>query len=65
VVAGAAGLEQLGEVVPEGLPLGRVRAVVAPGDGLTCRLGALTTAPRVRLLDLMPGSRFGLAPGPV
>ena len=58
----AAGLLQLGEVVPEGLPLGLVRAVVVPGDGMTCRLGALTTAPTVRLLDLMPGSRSGLAP---
>ena len=65
VAASAGRLLQLGEVVPEGLLLGPVPAVVAPGDGMTCRLGALTTAPTVRLLDLMPGPRSGLAPGPV
>jgi hypothetical protein len=58
-------LLQLGEVVPEGLPLELVRAVVAPRDGMTRRLGELTTTLRVSLLDLMPGSRSGLAPGPV
>jgi hypothetical protein len=57
VAAGAAGLLQLGEVVPEGLPLELVRAVVALEAGMTCWLGELTTAPRVSLLDLMPVSR--------
>ena len=57
VAAGAAGLEQLGEVVPEGLPLGLVRAVVAPGDGMTCWSGELTTAPTVQVAR----SRTGLA----
>ena len=63
VAAGAAGLLQLGEVVPEGLPLGLVPAVVALEDGMTCWLGELTTAPRVRLLDLMPVSRSRTRPG--
>jgi hypothetical protein len=60
---GAAGLLELGEVVPDGLPLELVRAVVAPRDGMTCRLGELTTALTVRLLDLMPVSRSRTRPG--
>ena len=63
MAAGAAGLLQLGEVVLEGLPLGLVPAVVALEDGMTCWLGELTTAPRVRLLDLMPVSRSCTRPG--
>jgi hypothetical protein len=64
VADGAAGLLQLGGV-SSGLRVGLVPAVVALEDGMTCWLGELTTAPTVRLLDLMPVSRSGLAPGPV
>jgi hypothetical protein len=63
VAAGAARLLQLGQVIPEGLPLGLVPAVVALEDGMTCWLGELATAPRVRLLDLMPVSRSRTRPG--
>jgi hypothetical protein len=63
VAAGAAGLLRLGAVVPEGLPLGPVRAVVALEDGMRCWLGELTTTTRVRLLDLMPVPRSRTRPG--
>jgi hypothetical protein len=56
-VVGPTGLPQAGEVAPELLPLGLVPAVVAPGDGMTCWLGELTTAPRGRLAR----SHVGLA----
>jgi hypothetical protein len=65
VAAGAAVLLQLGEVIPEGFPLGPVPAVAAPGKGMKCWLGELATAPRVRLLDLVPVSRSGFAADPV
>jgi hypothetical protein len=57
VAARSALLLHFGEVIPECFPVELVRTVVAPGNGMTCWLGESTTAPRVRLLDLVLVSR--------